>query len=442
MKLEIPYLKMRDGRPRWEPGPGLRAKGFKGRDLKSENGDWLSEAAAIEVARELNREVAEWRGRGAPLRRARKSAKVAKSVDALWTLYTSSPAWKKLKPNTRSDYEGKGKIFLAEFGDKAVGAIRKAHLHTYWEELYEARGHAMANSIIAVARAMLSYGELKDWVTVNPAKGLQIESIEERCVIITPTEVAALMQASADISLPSVGDAIVLALHTGQRQADCLTLVEQSTENGRTAFKIGKTGARVLVPQTPALGERLAQIKQRRRAAIEGDGVVAIDKVRRVVLTEDGRDYNKNSFGKAWRQVRARAAYALHIAAIAEVTGETLANPIATAKGKPESHKATIAAFEAELAELAKRFHNNADAVHVIETRPELPDKLFLDLRDTAITRLALAGCTIPDIRSITGHSLETVHAVLKHYLAIDDRMAAAGIAKLTAYLAEEGIAI
>ena len=41
MKLSIRYLKWRDGRPRWEPGPTLRAKGWKGRDLKSEQGEWL-----------------------------------------------------------------------------------------------------------------------------------------------------------------------------------------------------------------------------------------------------------------------------------------------------------------------------------------------------------------------------------------------------------------
>ena len=37
----------------------------------------------------------------------------------------------------------------------------------------------------------------------------------------------------------------------------------------------------------------------------------------------------------------------------------------------------------------------------------------FHDLRGTAVTRMALAGCTVPMIASITGHSLEDVNAIL-----------------------------
>ena len=51
--------------------------------------------------------------------------------------------------------------------------------------------------------------------------------------------------------------------------------------------------------------------------------------------------------------------------------------------------------------------------------------------RDTAATRLALAGCTVAEIRAITGHTLKTEHNALKHDLALDDRMADAGVAQL-----------
>jgi integrase len=42
----------------------------------------------------------------------------------------------------------------------------------------------------------------------------------------------------------------------------------------------------------------------------------------------------------------------------------------------------------------------------------------FHDLRGTAITMLAEAGCTTPQIAAITGHSLKTVTAILDRYLA------------------------
>lgn len=56
----------------------------------------------------------------------------------------------------------------------------------------------------------------------------------------------------------------------------------------------------------------------------------------------------------------------------------------------------------------------------------------FHDLRGTAITRLAMAGCTEAEIATITGHSLATVGAMLdRHYLSRDLGMAESAIAKL-----------
>jgi integrase len=56
----------------------------------------------------------------------------------------------------------------------------------------------------------------------------------------------------------------------------------------------------------------------------------------------------------------------------------------------------------------------------------------FNDLRGTAVTRLALAGCTEAQIVSITGHSLNDVRSILDaHYLHRDPELARAAIHKL-----------
>lgn len=61
-------------------------------------------------------------------------------------------------------------------------------------------------------------------------------------------------------------------------------------------------------------------------------------------------------------------------------------------------------------------------------------DLHFHDLRGTAVTRLALAGATVPEIASITGHSLKTVQEILdKHYLGGRLELAEAAIKKLDA---------
>jgi integrase len=62
----------------------------------------------------------------------------------------------------------------------------------------------------------------------------------------------------------------------------------------------------------------------------------------------------------------------------------------------------------------------------------------FNDLRGTAVTRLAIAGCEVPEIASITGHSLRDVHAILDaHYLHRDAALGEQAISKLEARLAQ-----
>jgi len=59
----------------------------------------------------------------------------------------------------------------------------------------------------------------------------------------------------------------------------------------------------------------------------------------------------------------------------------------------------------------------------------------FHDLRGTAVTRLAQAGCSEAEIATITGHSLKDVGAILDaHYLKRDDTLGVSAIRKREAH--------
>jgi len=60
-----------------------------------------------------------------------------------------------------------------------------------------------------------------------------------------------------------------------------------------------------------------------------------------------------------------------------------------------------------------------------------LPELQFLDLRRTAVVRLAEAGCTVPEIAAITGHQLDRTARILETYLPRNGTMAEAAIRKL-----------
>lgn len=63
-------------------------------------------------------------------------------------------------------------------------------------------------------------------------------------------------------------------------------------------------------------------------------------------------------------------------------------------------------------------------------TAAGITDLHFNDLRGTAVTLLAEAGCTIPEIVSITGHTIKSATAILEKYLARTGHLAHQAITK------------
>lgn len=379
--IKTPYLKWDKTRQRgrWEPGPKLRAAGWKGRDLKREDGVWLPLGEAIAAAEALNDQVAAWRAGGtkrAPRRRPHGSPN---SVRTLYEKWIESPRFKRLAASTERDYRSKAQVFLSEFGDRSVHAIEPHHLYAWWEELYAERGHAMANGTLAVARSLLSHARRVGWRNDNPARQLGLETVPPRVVIWRPAEVEAFC-AAGDALIPEVVDAVIAGLYTGQRRGDVLALEDRG--NRRCQIRQTKRGALVSIPMMDQLVDRLAVIRKRR--ASKANAVTDLALERRIVLRADGRPYDNDSFSRDFTRVRTAAA----------------------------------------------------------EKMASIANLNFQDLRDTAITRLALAGCSIVQIRAITGHDLDTIHSVLKHYIALDDRMADSAIAQLKSWMTEEGIAL
>jgi hypothetical protein len=83
-----------------------------------------------------------------------------------------------------------------------------------------------------------------------------------------------------------------------------------------------------------------------------------------------------------------------------------------------------------ERMEAAKMYRDD----YLFETRsdPELKGKRlhFNDLRGTAVTLLAEAGCTIPEIVSITGHTLASATQILEKYMARTKTLSDAAMSK------------
>jgi integrase len=376
-KIFPAYLKWRDGRPRWEPGPTLRGQGYAGRDLKDDAGRWLGFDAAIEEGQRLNVQV-RMTAHLPPRKRPQPAA--ARTVRQLIEEWKKSPRFKLKSAGTQKDYGYKLAAFeKSDFIDKSVAAITAPQLEGYWEEMFDARGHHMANGILATVSALFTYAEKKGWrpKNSNPALKMARPKPPPRLSMWLPAEINAALTAADDLGQPEVGDAIVIALHSGQRMGDVVAMPPRIFEAGRIAITQFKRGALVDIPVTTACTARVDQIRARWRKQ-NRIGCSTI------IVRGDGAQMSVNTMSKRFEIVRAYAAKAV----------------------------------------------------------PSIAERTLQDLRDTAVTRLALADCNLYQIAAITGHKYNTITSIMGHYLALQPEMADAAITKLEAWMKREGIAV
>jgi integrase len=158
----------------------------------------------------------------------------------------------------------------------------------------------------------------------------------------------------APIEMPR---ALILALHTGQREGDILRLAWSAYKGTHIelrqgkARRHGKTAPLIEIPCTAALRRML-------------DGMDHVSPL--ILTTKTGQSFKARYFNTVWDRAITKAG-------LQSVTLPGLEDPV-------ELH--------------------------------------FHDLRGTAVTLLSEAGCTPQQIATITGHSLKTVHRILERYLA------------------------
>lgn len=385
--VRLPYLKWREGRPRWEPNAALMKAGWRGQDLRRADGAWFSLDEAAAWVRERMAEVA---ARRAPVRPPRRQGpqrlSLARLVD-MWTREIEQTLAEETKlgrpheraPKTVRDYAGKLR-WLLRFDGEIAAAEAAALTPVIVEDLVRrmrlATSDHMANSVVRVMRILYVWAGKRE--LVRPVKGdpfhkLGLKTPEPDPVCRSPEEIRAMVAAADALDLPAIGDAILLGVWTGQRQGDRLALQETAFRGngGRIVFQQRKTRARVAVPPAAELVQRLDAMRARRRARNLASPFVVLNEA-------TGQPYNEHTYRHLVARVRAHAA----------------------------------------------------------TTTPGLADFRDKDLRSTAVTWLALAGCTIEEVRAITGHSRATVLSILDHYMAEHDAFGSEAIRKLEEWYA------
>lgn len=381
-------------RPRYTPGPLARKRGDAPKDLKHPDGSWYSLQDAAEWARNHKRTL-----------EADKPATVApialdddRSITALLRSWLSSPGMdgkassvgkmtiRAISLNTAKFYAQWSRILAAH--DPLLASCPAAELdreivRKLFESLWQARGLASARASIKTLSAAVCWGmnhghASTKGLVANPCANLRMQEPEPRLRCGEPKEMERLVAAADAIGRPEVGDAIMLGLWTGQRQSDRLALIDSGLENGRRIFRQRKTGAIVAIADTEELGQRLAA--GRRRRANLANMLVIRDE-------HTNAEFTRRWYGELFDRARTAAVAGVFV-----------------------------------------------DGACVVPPTPSLADFRDQDLRDTAVTWMARAGATVPEICAVSGHSLQSATKVLTHYLAMHPEMADSAMAKMAAW--------
>ena len=223
---------------------------------------------------------------------------------------------------------------------------------------------------------------------------------------------------------------MLIGVDTGQREADVLalpTIAAQRGPDGRITLRLRQSKRRrsVAVDLTPRLHCRVDAILIRRPANADDPALILSE--------ETGRRYKLDNFRHWFGRVRQLAATGdderglPSCLSLAPQLADTFAGALAAiANAEPPPLERDIADLRAMAAK------PKAWRARVADWRAT-----FQDLRDTTVTRLAVAGCTIPQIASVTGQSERSIHALLPHYLALSDAIARDAIQQLVDHEAD-----
>ncbi len=275
---------------------------------------------------------------------------------AEWIRKFEETAFEDFKESTKVEYRRKLKIIDHKWGRLPIGLTQAKGFRRdvlEWRDTIAKRGRREADNLVgALARVLVhakSYGE----ININPLADIErLYSVDRSDMIWLPEHVAAFTKAAP----VEMCQALVLAMHTGQRQGDLLRLPWAAYDGLRIKLTQSKTGQPVSVRCTSALKRMLDGMPRR--------GPL-------ILTTKTGRAWKKRHFADQWQ-------------AASEAAG--------------------------------------------------ISDLHFHDIRGTAVTMLAEAGCSVPEIAAVTGHSLVTAQRILDVYLSRTAALSDAAIFKLEAY--------
>ena len=207
--------------------------------------------------------------------------------------YTASREFEKLAAATTAEYKRCLIVAEREFGDMPIAALNDPAVRkefTGWAKKVAATsGEREADGRLSTISAMITWAvENHEGVDSNYLKGFRHHYHSNRSELIwRPEQIAAFME----VAPLEMQQAMILALHTGQRQGDIVRLCWSNYDGTAISLRQGKSrrrgiaGPLIVIPCTQALNRMLSAMP--RTAAT-------------ILTTRTGRPFQRRHFRKLW----------------------------------------------------------------------------------------------------------------------------------------------
>lgn len=187
--------------------------------------------------------------------------RLAGTLNGLIRDYSLSMKFERLADRTKTEYRRMLTKVEGRFGTMPIAALDDPRIRRDFIEWHEAVARASgareADNRLSVLSAVLTWAARQSRIGTNHVSGFErLHRVDRSDMIWLPEHVDAFMKV-APVELQR---ALVLALHTGQRQGDLLRLTWSNYRDGWLSLTQGKTGRKVELPATETLQSWLASI--------------------------------------------------------------------------------------------------------------------------------------------------------------------------------------
>lgn len=411
MKVKIPRLVQKGSNFYWQPSKTLLEAGWEAHPLGND------EAAAMNVARQLNDKVEQWKLGGTVLQPVapRHQRGTLAELIALYrrkVLHGRKPdGSRRIGKATAKNYETSLKRLEQWAGKHQLAHITRKRVRVLRDSMLKTIGHDPAHKTLKLGRQLFAFAIDEDIVPQgqNPFEKFGLAAPPPRDVVWSPMAREAMIASAHATGRPSLALAIQLGFAIGQREADILQLTPQQFV-AIPEHKMQPEDYRTLSGMAPDGTPRGIRIRQNKtRAWIE------------VPVT-----------GEVRAAVEASIARALDAGILAVILDDTRTplGPYAGEAGQTRFQR-DFAALRTHAAAEARKRADEALAAEIEAIE-------FRDLRRTCVVYLGELGLDAHLIAAITGHDIDETQRILNTYMPPTTGRAARAIALSAARAAKE----